>query len=106
MSVVGSMSLSKDGSKEEFRDMKDAFTDKGSFQDRQGAASKCMNLSVQKCRPHAACCKQQHASQLLTLFVGMVQPSLGMRLLSITACDGTVNVLGTESPCSSWGGMR
>ena len=67
MSVVGSMSLSKDGSKEEFRDMKDAFTDKGTFQDRQGAASKCMSLSVQKCRPHAAS-NNMHPSCLHSLW--------------------------------------
>ena len=34
VSVVGSASLNKDGSKEEFRDMKDSFTDRGSFQER------------------------------------------------------------------------
>ncbi len=34
VSVIGSTSLNKDGSKEEFRDMKDAFTDRGSFQER------------------------------------------------------------------------
>ena len=45
VSVIGSMSLSKDGSKEEFRDMKDAFTDRGSFQERQGTATQCMSLS-------------------------------------------------------------
>ena len=45
MSVIGSMSLSKDGSKEEFRDMKDAFTNRGSFQERQGADTMCMSSS-------------------------------------------------------------
>ena len=34
VSVIGSMSLNKDGSKEEFRDMRDSFTDRGSFQER------------------------------------------------------------------------
>ena len=34
VSVIGSTSLNKDGSKEEFRDMKDAFTNRGSFQER------------------------------------------------------------------------
>lgn len=34
VTVIGSMSLNKDGSKEEFRDMRDAFTDRGSFQER------------------------------------------------------------------------
>ena len=46
VSVIGSMSLSKDGSKEEFRDMKDAFTDRGSFQERQGTATQCTSLSA------------------------------------------------------------
>ncbi len=34
VSVIGSVSLNKDGSKEDFRDMRASFTDGGSFQER------------------------------------------------------------------------
>ncbi|CAL5227826.1 g10854 [Coccomyxa viridis] len=36
VSVIGSVSLNKDGSKEDFRDMRASFTDGGSFQERYG----------------------------------------------------------------------
>ena len=39
------------------------------------------------CRLHAACCNQQHATQLHTHSVGIVESSLWERLLSTIACD-------------------